>query len=68
MSSTGRYKNINFKAHYGEILGFAAWSVRAAPNYSEAYSESTVKTREIYINGKMQHKNPVDAINNKIAF
>jgi ribose transport system ATP-binding protein len=70
MSSTGRYKNINFKAHYGEILGFAGLVGSGRTElFRGIFGIDSKDSGEIYINGKKcSIKNPVDAINNKIAF
>lgn len=68
-SLKGKFSNINFKLHRGEILGIAGLMGAGRTEIMESIFGLTKPDEgEVYINGeKTKIKSPVDAIRNKFA-
>jgi ribose transport system ATP-binding protein len=69
-SSMGEYRNISFKARYGEILGFAGLVGSGRTElFRGIFAADRRDSGEIFIRGKKHDiKNPAQAIKSKIAF
>jgi ribose transport system ATP-binding protein len=69
-SSIGAYKNINVKANYGEILGFAGLVGSGRTElFRGLFAADSKDSGEVYIDGvKQDIRTPSTAIKHKIAF
>lgn len=70
VSSAGELNDISFKAHYGEILGFAGLVGAGRTETMRAiFGDLPIDNGEIFLNGtKTTIKNPKEAVSHKIAF
>ena len=70
LSSAGELNDISFKAHYGEILGFAGLVGAGRTETMRAiFGDLPIDSGAISINGqKVNVKSPRDAVHRKIAF
>lgn len=69
-SNLAEYRNVSFKARYGEILGFAGLvGAGRTELFRGIFAADKRDSGEVFINGvKRDIRNPAQAIKNKIAF
>jgi len=69
-SSVGQYRDVNFQARYGQVLGFAGLvGAGRTELFRGIFAADKRDSGEVFINGEKQDiKNPAQAIKGKIAF
>ena len=67
--SGGRFQNVSFTLHRGEVLGFAGLAGAGRTEVARAIIGADPKTGDIYVHGKKIHtRHPSDAIQNGIGY